>query len=128
MNWRRVELVVWTLALGGFLAFLVGALLAPNPNGFLPYAVASLVVTLPVVYWLLDNSWDDEQTNPGQPTLFFVVIMVVGTAAFQLSDLLVSPETTVGTVVRAAAFGLAYLVARRVVYGGGYDRLRSVLT
>ncbi|WP_158058069.1 hypothetical protein [Halorussus halophilus] len=127
MNWRRVERGAWSLLLGGFLAFLVGGLLAPNPNSFLPYAIGSLVLTLPVVYWLLGRSWDDDQTNPGQPTLFFVVIMLVGTAAFQATDLLVSRDTTVGTLVGAAAFGFAYLVARGVAYHGGYERLRDAL-
>lgn len=127
MNWRRVERGAWTLALGGFLAVLLGGLLAPNPNGVVPYAVASLVVALPVVYWTLGYSWGGEETRPGQPTLFFAVVLLVGTAAFRAADLLVPADGTLGVIARAVAFGLAYLVARRVAYHGGYERLRDAL-
>ena len=127
MNWRRVERGAWTLLLGGFLAVLLGGLLAPNPNGVVPYAVASLVVALPVVYWTLGYSWDSETTRPGQPTLFFVAVTVVGTVAFQAADLLIPADGTLGALARAVAFGLAYLVARQVAYHGGYERLRDAL-
>ncbi|UPV72775.1 hypothetical protein M0R89_09455 [Halorussus limi] len=44
MRLRTVERAAWTLGIGGFLSYLLGALLAPNPTRILPAVVGASVL------------------------------------------------------------------------------------
>ncbi|MFC4550624.1 MULTISPECIES: hypothetical protein [Halorussus] len=124
-NWRAVERVGWTLALGGFLAVMLGSVLAPNPTRFWPAAAASLVVALPVAYWFVArHQRADDGPVAGRFTLFVMVAVAAATATISLVESATAPGTTAAAAGRTAAVVAALLVGNWVGYGGGYEAIR----
>ncbi|WP_132057216.1 hypothetical protein [Halorussus amylolyticus] len=125
MNWQDAERAAWTLGLGGFLAILFGALVAPNPTAFWPYAAVSLLVGLPIARWYV-NQKTASHDGAGRLTLFFLALFGVSLVGFWTVERVVAPETALDLAGRVVTVLVALRVARRAS-GDGYDRLRAAL-
>lgn len=127
MTVRTVERAAWTLGIGGFLTYLVGALLAPNPTRILPYVVGASVVGFPVAHWYVGRQLGDfSSEGAGRLTLFFLTMFVVSYLGFETVEFAAAPDTTTDTVGRAAAVLVGLSVGRRVA-NRGYDRVGAAL-
>ncbi|WP_135827810.1 hypothetical protein [Halorussus halobius] len=114
MNWLAVERAAWTLGVGGFLAVLVGSLVAPDPTAFWPYAVGSLVVGLPVAHWYLDHQLDELAADrAGRLTLFFLVLFGSVYVGFRAVELVAVPDSVLDLAGRVVVLLVALSVARR---------------
>lgn len=128
MTLRTVERAAWTLGIGGFLAYLLGALLAPDPTRILPYAVGASVVGFPIAQWFVDRRLDDfPGEGAGRLTAFFLAVFAVTVLGMAAVDLVAAPDSTVGTAGRVAAAMVGLDAGRRVADGDGYDRIRAAL-
>ncbi|UPV98817.1 hypothetical protein M0R88_09760 [Halorussus gelatinilyticus] len=128
MNPRSVERAVWTLGIGGFLAYLLGALLAPNPTRILPYVAGASVVGVPIANWYVTRELDRfPSEGAGRLTMFFLTTFVVAYLGMEAVEFVVAPDSTAETVGQAAATLVGLHVGRRTAYRGGYDRIRAAL-
>ena len=114
MNLRAVERAAWTLGIGGFLAVVVGSLLAPDSTAFWPYAAGSLAVGLPVAHWYLDHQLDELATErAGRLTLFFLVLFGCVYVGFRAVELVAPPDSALDFGGRVVMLMVALSVARR---------------
>jgi hypothetical protein len=128
VNLRTVERAVWTLGIGGFLSYLLGALLAPDPTRVLLFAAGASVVGFPVAYWYVDRQLGDfPSEGAGRLTLFFAAMLVVSYLGMEAVEVVTAPDSTAETVGQAAAVLVAIHLGRRTAYRGGYDRIRAAL-
>ncbi|WP_135852133.1 hypothetical protein [Halorussus salinus] len=127
MNPRSVERWVWTLGIGGFLSYLGGALLAPNPTRILPYVVGASVVGVPIANWYVTRELGQFPTEEaGRLTLFFLTMFVVAYLGMEAVEVVAAPDSTVETVGQAAA-ALAGIYLGRRAADRGRDRIRAAL-
>lgn len=120
MNLRAVERAAWTLGIGGFLAVVVGSLLAPDSTAFWPYAVGSLAVGLPVAHWYLGHELDELAADrAGRLTLFFLVLFGAVYVGFRAVELVATPDTVLDFAGRVVVLMAALSVARRTASRGG---------
>lgn len=128
MTLRTVERAAWTLAIGGFLAYVAGALLAPNPNRILPYVAVGAVVGFPIAHWYVGKQLGEfPSESAGRLTLFFATTFVVAYLGMEAVAVVTAPDSTVETVGEAAATLVGLFVGHRAASRGGYDRVRSAL-
>lgn len=128
MNLRTVERAVWTLGIGGFLSYLLGALLAPDPSRVLPFAAGASVVGFPVAHWYVGRQLGDfPSEGAGRLTLFFAAMFVVSYLGMEAVEVVTAPDSTAETVGQAAAVLVGIHLGRRTAYRGGYDRIRAAL-
>lgn len=128
MNPRTVERAVWTFAIGGFVSYLLGALLAPNPTMILPSVAAASVVGFPVAHWYVGKQLDEfPSEGAGRLTLFFAATFVVAYLGMEAVEAVTAPDSTAETVGQAAATLVGLFVGNSTAYRGGYDRLRTAL-
>ncbi|MFC4448948.1 hypothetical protein [Halorussus aquaticus] len=125
MRLRTVERAAWTLGIGGFLSYLLGALLAPNPTRILPYVVGASFVGFPIADWYVRGQLGDfPSESAGRLTLFFLSIFVVSYLGFEAVEFVAAPDSAVETVGEAAALVVALSVGHRAA-NRGYDRVRA---
>lgn len=128
MNSRSVERWVWTLGIGGFLSYLGGALLAPNPTRILPYVVGASVVGFPIANWYVTRELGQFPTEEaGRLTVFFLGTFVVAYLGMEAVEVVAAPDSTAETVGQAAATLAGLYLGRRAATRGGYDRIRAAL-
>jgi len=128
VNPRTVERWVWTLGIGGFLSYLVGALLAPNPTRILPYVVGASVVGFPIANWYVTRELGQFPTEEaGRLSLFFLTMFVVAYLGMEAVEVVAAPESTAEIIGQAAAALTGIYLGRRAAARGGYDRIRAAL-
>lgn len=127
MDLRTVERAAWTLGVGGFLAVLLGTLLAPNPTRPLPYVVVASAVGLPIAYWYVRRGLDGVPSEgAGRLTLFFATMVLVAYLGMEAVGLVAAPDSTAETVGQAVAALVGISAGRRTAHRG-YDRIRAAL-
>lgn len=123
MDALRLERLVWSVLFAAFVAIPVGLLLAPDPTGLVPYAVATaaFLVTAPLAFRMFEFS-ESPTARAGDMTARFVTFFAVA-VALRVALGAVGFDGFVGTLVSLAAGWLAasYVSSRltdRVDEGG----------
>ncbi|WP_128477408.1 hypothetical protein [Halorussus pelagicus] len=128
MTLQTVERWVWTVAVGGFLAYLLGALLAPNPTRIHPYVVGASVAGLPIAHWYVGGEVAGFPSDgAGRLTLFFLTMFVVAYLGMEAVGVVAGPDSAAGTVGRAGSVLVGIRLGRRAADRAGYDRIRATL-